>query len=187
MANANTIAAIYNKVGPTSSSATAIATTSGGSTRAVLGLRPDLIDATHLLVFRLRAVSKALASGACNFTQKIYWNSQDHTDLTTFTNDKLLFDTSTHALASTSGLIVTHFQMTFDPVSGRLAGNWDDGAGFANIETTPAIVKSSAAVLSTNPVVDGLTDISDIQFFVTHTMSANATSSYLVELAIDQI
>lgn len=187
MANANTFAAMYDKAGPTSATATAIATVAGGTTRAVLGIRPDLLADTRLLVFRLRAVSLAEASGACNFTQKVYWNSGDHTDLTTFTNDKLLFDTSTLALATSSGNIYTTFVMTLDRVAGQLAGFWEDGAGFANIVTTPAVVKSSAAVLSTNPIVTGITSIDQLQFFVTHTLSANATSSTLAELGLDQI
>lgn len=187
MANVNTFAAIYNKTGPTSSVETAIASVSGGTVRAYTGVPADIPAATKFTKFKVRAESTALASGACNFTQNIYWYADTTTDLLTFTDDKLLIGSSTRALASTNGTITQEVLCSFDPVTGQLAANWFDGTGIANIVTTPAIIKSSGAVASTNPVKVGITAVSQMKFFVTHTLSANATSSTLVELSLEQV
>lgn len=189
MSNANTFAALYNLTGPTSSSETAIAASGSETTRALLKVRPDvaggLIDGHP---FKLRVVSKAAASGACNFTVNVYWDAGTLTGLTTFTDDKLIIGSGAQALATSTGVVVMEVMLCVDFATGRLAGFWQDAAGIANIVTTPAIIKSSGAVAGTNPIsAAGITSLDKMSFFVTHTMSANATSSSLIALELDQV
>lgn len=191
MANVNTFAGVYNLTGPTSVTETCVAASGSTTQRALVGIRADLLSANGLFdghPFKVRAVSRATASGACNFTLNIYLNLANNTGLTTLTSDILLIGTNTQALASVSGVLWTEAYCLWDSVSGRLAARWDDGAGLANIVTTPAVIKSSAAVTATNPMsASGITTTDLLSFYVTHTMSANATSSSLIELAIDQM
>ena len=191
MANTNTMAAVYNLTGPTSSTETCIAASGSSTQRALVNIRADVLAAGGLFdghPFKVRAVSKYVASGAGNFTQNIYLNLANNTGLTTLTSDILLIGSGAHAMASKSGVVWIEAFCLWDSVEGRLAARWDDGAGLANIETTPAVIKSAAAVTATNPMsATGVTATSGLSFYVTHTLSANATSSTLVELAIDQI
>jgi hypothetical protein len=191
MANSNTVFAEYNQVGPISSTETAIASVAGGTTRLLLGLTNDinggLFDGRP---FKVRAVSQGVASGACNFTQKIYWNSTSNTNLTTFTNDILILSSSTQALASKSGYIIQEAVCIWDSTLKQLVSFNAAPAGYVSIPTTGGVVLGSTAVVNagTNPVSStGVGTINLVQFFVTHTMSANQTSSTLVEFAIDRI
>jgi hypothetical protein len=191
MANTNTVAAAYNLTGPTSSTETCIAASGSTTQRALVAVRPDIIGGAGLFdghPFKLRVVSKAVASGACNFTVNVYLNLANNTGLTTLTSDVLVIGSGAQALASVSGALYMEAKLLWDSTAGRLAGHWMDGAGLSNIVTTPAVIKTSGAVTGTNPLsASAITSTGLMSFYVTHTMSANATSSTLVELANDQI
>ena len=192
MANSNTIASTpYNLTGPTSAVETAIAAQGSSTVRAVAAVPANVIAKNNWFdghPFKVRAVSKFSASGAGNFTLNIYVNLGVNTNLTTFTNDILLIGSGALAMASSTGVVFLEATCLWDSATGRLAAKWDESGGLANIVTTPAIIKSSSAVTATNPIsATGVDATSDLSFFVTHTMSANATSSSLVELCIDRI
>ena len=190
MPNQNTVFGLYNLTGPTSSTETAVATPGSTTLRATLGLTNDInggfFDGHP---FRLRVVSQGAASGACNFTVNVYANlGANISDLTTLTNDVLVIGSGAQALASKSGFVFMEAILMWDSTLQALGAFWNEAACLANIVTTPAIIKSSAAVSATNPITSTKTaTINAVSFYVTHTMSANATSSKLVELAIDRI
>jgi hypothetical protein len=189
MANVNTFAQLNKLTGPTSSTETAIAARGSSTVRATLGVRSDIL--TGLFdghPFKLRVVSKAAASGACNFTVNAYLNIGGNTNLLTFTNDILVIGSGAQALATSTGVLYMEATLLWDSATGRLAAHWIDGAGLANIVTTPAIIKTSGAITATNPLsATGITLTDQMTFFFTHTMSANASSSQLIEAALDQV
>jgi len=188
LANLNTATALYNLTGPTSSTETAIAAAGSTTVRAVLAPPQDLAGGFfdgH--PFKVRVVSQAVVTGAANFTVNVYANLGGNTNLTTFTNDVLIIGSGSQAAASKWATVFMEAIVMWDSVSQQLAAFWNAAAGAANIPTTPAVIKTSAAVTATNPVGTALSNISSVQFFVTHTLSANPTSSKLVELAIDRI
>lgn len=186
MANCNTFAGLYNQTGPTSATETAIASASSSTTRAIVAMPTNSeFDGKP---FKARVVSQGVASGACNFTVNLYWDSNANTNLTTFTGDVLVIGSGAQALASKSGTVLMEAICVWDSTLAQLAAFWIDSAGIANIPTTPAVIKTSGAVTATNPVTASGVATSDLlRFFVTHTMSANATSSKLIELAFDEI
>lgn len=188
MANSNTFGALYNLTGPTSATETAIAAVAGGTVRAVLGVRNDvsggLFDGRP---FKVRVVSSCVATGAGNFTVNLYWNVGTNTNLTTFTSDVLVIGSGAIAAASKPCTSFMEATVIWDSALQQLAGFWNEAAGLNNLITTPAVVKTSAAIVANTTLASGLTNVSQIQFFVTHTCSANITSSKLVELAIDAI
>jgi len=191
MANANTVfSAPYNIVGPTSATETCIAQGTSTTQRQLMGLGTDIAGGVfdgH--PFKLRVISQGVASGACNFTVNCYLNSGANTaDLVTLTNDVLVIGSGAQAIASKSGYVFMEATLMWDSTLQALAGFWNETAGLAEIVTTPAIIKTSAAVTATNPITSTKAATQDkLQFFITHTMSANATSSKLIEFSIDRI
>jgi hypothetical protein len=138
--------------------------------------------------FKVRVVSQGVASGACNFTVNVYFNQGGNTNLTTFTNDVLLIGSGAQALASVSGVVFMEAFVIWDSTSKQIAAFWNESAGIANIATTPAVIKTTSAVSAANPIKTAVTTLdSAASFFVTHTMSANATSSKLISLDVDAI
>jgi len=200
MSNANTFAALYNL--PANSTATETAAQSavgvfgvlGASTaaaplRAILAPRSDvsggLLDGHP---FKLRVVAQGVASGAGNFTVNVYLNAGGNTNLTTFTNDVLVIGSGAQALASKSGVVLMEAILMWDSTLQQLAGFWNEAAGVSNIPTTPAIIKTSAAVTATDPIAStGVATVDKLQFFVTSSISANGSSAKILEFALDQI
>lgn len=193
MANMNTVFGLYNLAGAVSATETAVSATAGGTTRALMGLTSEPTLAQGLFdgrPFKIRVVAKAIATGASNFTVNLYWNSAANTNLTTFTGDVLVIGSGAQALASKAGSVFMEATLMWDASLQALGGFWNEAAGLANIVTTPAIIKSSAAVTATNPITaTGVATQNLLQFFVTFTCStaANVTSATLVELAIDRV
>ena len=207
MANANTVAAVYNLSQGNVTTETAFAGLSpiggssaafgAGTTRAVVEVKPDV--ATGLFdgrPFRVRAAAKAASNGATNFTLKVYWNSGVNTNLTTFTGGDILLATSgITALASKPGSLWISALCIWDAASQQLAAVSE--ATLSNVVTTPIIVPAAnvtatigGVVLTTqNPVATAVTTTASLQFFATAlfgtTQTGNAVT--LTELAIDQI
>lgn len=191
MANANTVNSLpFNLTANSTSTETAVAAVSGGTTRAVLGMRPDIAGATYFdgRPFKLRVVAQGVASGAGNFVVNTYWNSTSNTNLTTFTNDVLIIGSGNQALASKSGIVFMEAICLWDSTLQQISAFWNEAAGLAGLVTTPAIIKTSAAVTATNPVTaTGVGTLNLVQFFVTTSISANGTSAKLLEFSIDTI
>jgi hypothetical protein len=187
----NTVFGLPSLAGPVSATETAVAAVAGGTTRALFGLTSDVnggfFDGRP---FKIRVVASAVATGTSNLTVNLYWNSAANTNLTTFTGDILVIGSGAQALASKSGSIFMEATLMWDSTLQALGAFWNEAAGLANIVTTPAIIKTSAAVTATNPVTStGVATPNLLQFFVTMTCStaANVTSTKLVEAAIDRI
>lgn len=196
MANVNSRQALYNLpanfASATETAVAALANSIGNnestSIRAILSPGNDVaggwVDGHP---FKLRACVKATASGAGNLAVGIRWNSGANTDLLTFTGDNSIIASGNLALASKPASMFMECVCLWDSVSQQLAGFWNETAGFANLVTTPAIIKSTAAVASTNPITTALVNASSLQFFVTTSISANGTACELVEFSLEQI
>lgn len=189
----NTVFAEYNLVGPTSSTETAVASVTGGTTRAILGLTSEPLKAQGLFdgrPFKVRVVSQAVATAASNFTVNLYWNSTSNTNLTTFTNDVLIIGSGAQAAASKWATVFMEATCMWDSTSTQFIAFWNETAGAANIPTTPAIIKSSASLIAAGSGIVSSSAVGTpnlVQFFVTHTSSGTTTSSTLLEFAIDRI
>ena len=188
MANTNTKSALYSLPANFGATETAVALRGSTTTRALLSVSNDvaggLFDGHP---FRVRVVAQGVASGAGNFVVNLYWNSAANTGLTTFTSDILIIGSGNQALASKSGVVYMEAVCMWDSTSQQLAAFWNEAAGAANIPTTPAIIKTTAAVTATSPVTTALTNTSSLSFFVTTAISANGTAATLIEAAIEQI
>jgi hypothetical protein len=202
MANANTVAGLYGLAGPISATETAVQSPVGvmnpSGCKYVWYSSSRYCYQFHLMFlaesydgkpFKLRVVAQGVASGACNFTVNVYWNSLANTNLTTFTSDVLVIGSGAQALASKSGVVFMEATLMWDSTLQQLAGFWNESAGASDIPTTPAVIKTTSAVTATSPITGStaITKTDQLEFFVTFTMSANATSSKLIEFALDRI
>ena len=189
MANVNTFGLLKDLTANYSATNTAVASASDATARALLKVRPDILTGIFDgRPFKIRAVVRGAASGAGNLVVNLYWDSGTDTDLTTFTSDILFMASGNLALATSSGVMYMEATCLWDSASGRLAAHWIDAAGLANLVTTPAIIKSSGAVATVNPIhASAVTATEDLSFFVATSISANGTSCKLLELALDAI
>mgnify|MGYP001599049767 CR=1 FL=1 len=189
MANSNTFSQVQQLSANFGAVETAVASAADATKRAVVAVRADILSGIHDgRPFKLRVVARAAASGAGNFVVNAYWNSAANTNLTTFTGDILVVGSGNQALATSSGVVYMEARLLWDSASGRLAAHWLDGAGLSNIVTTPAVIKTSGAITATNPIhASAVVAASDLQFFVTTSVSANGSSAKLIELALDAI
>ena len=189
MANTNSFALLKDLTANFSATNTAVASSSSATTRALLKVRPDILTGVfdgH--PFKIRAVVRGAASGAGNLVVNLYWDSGTDTDLTTFTSDILFMASGNLALATSSGVMYMEAIVLWDSAAGRLAAHWQDAGGFANLVTTPAIIKSSGAVATVNPIhASTVNTTEELSFFAATSISANGTSCKLLELALDQI
>lgn len=200
MANTNTFAAFPNNLAANfSSTETAVqspvgvmgplgASTSGTPLRQLLSVPPDVSGGIYDgRPFKMRVIAQGTASGAGNFVVNTYWNKGANTNLTTFTNDVLVIGSGNAALASTTGYVFMEAVLFWDSTLQQLAAFWNETAGLADVVTTPAIIKTTAAVTATDPVASSLTKTDSLQFFVTTSISANGTGAKLVEFSLDRI
>lgn len=202
MANANTIASLTNLTGPNSATETCVqapvgyinrlgASTTGTPLRALLEIRPDVTGGQFDgRPFKLRVIAQSIATGTNNFTVNVYWNSNNNTNLTTLTSDVLVIGSGAIAQASKTSYSFMEATCFWDSSLQQLAAFWNETAGLNDLITTPAIVKTTAAVTATNPLASSLANAqASLGFFVTFTCGTpgNVTSTKLIELAVDQI
>lgn len=188
MSNMNTFAGVYNLAGPISTVETAVAIPGSTTVRQLLAPPQDI--ATGVLdgrMFRVRAVAKAVGTGAGNFTFNLYFNFGANTNLTTFTSDVLIVGNGTVAVASKTAVSTMSALLFWDSTLQQLSGVkefvWN------SIVTTPTLTLATPAVTATQPLsaTTVTTNVSGIQVFATITCSANITSTTLTELSFERI
>jgi len=195
MANLNTFFQLSNLPGPISTVETAIAavnaiggvTTTPSTIRALASVRQDAAGGFfdgH--PFKIRAIGKAIGTGAGNFTMNVYFNSGANTNLTTFTSDVLVVGSGAVAVASKPAVAVCEGLIMWDSSTQQVMGLKVET--FNNIVPTATIPLATPAVTAATLSAAGTTtNVSGLSFFVTFTSSANISSTTLIELALEQV
>ena len=198
MANANSISYVNNLSVtplPTTEAIVLFPGHTADTTRAnsLLSIRPDLAQQGSFdgRPFRLTLQGNATASASENFTFAVYLNNATvpNTNLTTFTNDIKVINTTTMATgaAGTLAFSISAFCLwnSTSATAGRFAfypeaGGLKSISGTSSVSVATAVIgNSGTAITSTLPLV---------QFYVTAlTGTADATSTCNLSLQIDQI
>jgi hypothetical protein len=177
MANTNTLAVFQNISQANPTSETAFASTAGGAVRFIL--TPPNVASTQLegRLLRLRAAAKITGGTTTNYTPKLYWDSSNNTNLTTFTNDIGLAAPSAFAVNTVTRMWFLQADFVWDSTSQRLVGTF-----MTQIDTT--FTAWAATTVGT-----ALVNSNNIRFFLTGIFSGtNANNvAVLTDFSLDQI
>lgn len=198
MANANTFNQVVLTQGALPTAETiilfpGIATTSLVRAGSMLGLDPDLAQGGRWdgVPFRLTLSGRATASASENFTFAVYLNNATtaNTNLTTFTNDIKVINTSTMATgaAGTIAFSISTFCIwnSTSATAGRLAF-YPEAGGLKSISGTSAVSVATAVIGNSGTAITSTQSLA--QFYVTAlTGTADTTSSANLVLQMDQI
>lgn len=196
MSNVNSFASVQLAVTPLPTTATIalFPSRSADTTRAnsMLALDPDLVQGGRWdgRPFRVTLSGSATASASENFTFAVYLNnaSTPNTNLTTFTNDQKIIDTTTIATgaAGTVAFSLSTFCIwnSTSATNGRFSWYPEPG-GIVSISGTTRVAVATAVVGAATSLTSTL---AAMQFYVTTlTGTADTTSACSLDFHIDQV
>lgn len=198
MANTNSFSGFYNMAQSPIPATETIVLAPGhtaDTTRAnsLVGLDPDLAQGGIWdgNPFRLSIAGRATVSASENITVAVYLNNTTNTNLTTFTSDIKVLNTSTMA-SGAAGVLSFYMSAIFvwqatSATAGRIAGI-QEATGFKSISGTSAVFNSGAGTIVNSGTAISSTQ-SAVQFYVTGlTGTADSTSTLtIVAFTLDRV